>query len=312
MKERIIMDFNQFQKSQNEFKNNGYGNSDKLSYYDNPNIIRSRKNNFRFWLGWVILVVVLALGLSFGVALFQEVNSRNREIAKIKNNLEINKGSSFIDESLIEQLQDQLKEQNSDVNNSSETSTIDLNGVLNSALSRERQLAEKRDRPTFGNPEADLVIVGFIDFECPFCQDAFPALRTMTNRYKDEIFFIFRNYPLLGEQSSMLAQAAMCAHEQGKFWNFHDRYFPAQGQIQTSETLQSLLMASGIDINAFSVCISQQKYRNLVQEDIYNALDLGVAGTPTFFVNGYKLPGAVTLEAWEQIISKHRELKKNN
>jgi protein-disulfide isomerase len=299
------MDFNQFQQTKPEFEKDKFDSGNFNNFQSQlPN--KTVKKSFLFWVGWLVLVVILGVAISFGVALMQEINNRNKEIDNIKNYLKTGDNTPLIDESLINQIKGQLENDSLATETSTGTSTVDSDvnaeQIFNSTLSRERRLAEKRDRPTFGNPNADLVIVGFIDFECPFCQDAFPALRTMMNKYEKDILFIFRNYPVLGDQSSMLAQAGMCVNEQGKFWSFHDRYFPAQGQIQTSESLQSLLLASGVDLNSFSTCISEQKYRNMVQEDIYDALDLGVSGTPTFFINGYKLAGVVTLDAWEQII----------
>jgi protein-disulfide isomerase len=69
---------------------------------------------------------------------------------------------------------------------------------------------------------------------------------------------------------------------------------------------------SGVDWTKLEDCVNSQKYYNQILEDMADALDLGVRGTPTFFINGHKLEGAVSNEVWEQIISKYKELNKNN
>ncbi len=292
------MDFNQFQ----QFKNIETQDSDfnQVALVGSTN--KTNKNKILFWLVWFLLVAFLAISLSFGVALFQEVSKRNQEINNIKQSLQKDRATSLIDESLLNQIKEQMEEE---TNNEADSTQVN-----ETTLSKERVIAEKKDRPTFGNPNASLVIVAFIDFECPFCQDAFPALRTIMNRYEKEVYFIFRNYPVLGDNSTMLAQASMCAHEQGKFLNLHDRLMVSQGQITSSEILQSLLIASGIEMTSFSQCLREEKYGNIIKEDIYDALDLGVTGTPTFFINGSRLPGVVTLEVWEQIFKKHQQLKR--
>ena len=183
---------------------------------------------------------------------------------------------------------------------SSATSTLVKNAT--------RLMAERMDRPHFGNINAPLVIVEFADFECPICAQAFPAIREISQKYQNDILYIFRQYPIKADNSMLAAQASLCANEQGKFWNLHDRLYINQDNIASDEDFKNVLTASGLDLDQLSTCLSQEKYRTEVLEDMQDALNLDVQGTPTFFINGNKLEGAVPIDQWEQIISKYKEL----
>ncbi|MFA5047442.1 MAG: thioredoxin domain-containing protein [Patescibacteria group bacterium] len=187
---------------------------------------------------------------------------------------------------------------------SSTTSFASSTVVKNSA----RLMAERLDRPHLGNLNAPLVIVEFADFECPVCAQAFPAIREISQKYQNDVLYIFRQYPVGADNSMLAAQASLCANEQGKFWNLHDRLFIDQNNIATDDDFKNILIASGLDLDQLSACLSQEKYRTEVLEDMQDALNLNVQGTPTFFVNGNKVEGAVPADQWEQIISKYKEL----
>lgn len=179
-----------------------------------------------------------------------------------------------------------------------------------SAKSQSRQIAEKLDRPSFGNKDAKLVIVEFGDFQCPISQTEFPIIREISNRYQDKILFIYRQFPVINQNSILAAQASLCANEQGKFWAMHDRLFSSTGQELTTEFLSQVAKSSGVDLVKFQSCLSSEKYKNQVTEDALDAELLAVAGTPTFFVNGYKLEGAISKAKWEEILTKAAELLK--
>ena len=154
------------------------------------------------------------------------------------------------------------------------------------------------------------MIVEFGDFECPVCKQAFPAIRTITNKYPNDILFIFRNYPVIDDNSSLLAQAALCAGEQNRYWQLHDRLFMNQDKIASLDGLKALASKAGVNWTALLTCIDSEKYRTQVMTDMSDGLDAGVAGTPTFFINGTKLEGAVPLANWEDIIKKYKDIYK--
>lgn len=166
----------------------------------------------------------------------------------------------------------------------------------------ERRLAEKTDRPQIGNPNAKLVIVEFSDFQCPSCQKAFPIIREITNEYADDILFIYRQYPVINDYSIIIAQASLCANDQGKFWPMHDKLFLTANNTPTNEDLTKFAIQSGVDSEEFTNCMKSEKHKNTVLADAQDGLALGVSGTPTFFINGHKLTGVIPKENWEMLI----------
>ena len=140
-----------------------------------------------------------------------------------------------------------------------------------------------------------------MDFKCPFCAQNFFALRELSFLYPKDIKIIIRDYPLTSEDSLTLALAGNCAYEQGKFWQFHDKLFQAKDDVVVSN-LSQYAMQVGINIKQFNNCLTSEKYKKEVFNDIADAQALGVKGTPTWFVNGYKFSGAVSLEQFKEII----------
>ncbi|MDO8669765.1 MAG: thioredoxin domain-containing protein [Candidatus Buchananbacteria bacterium] len=174
-----------------------------------------------------------------------------------------------------------------------------------------RQMAEKRDRPHFGNENAKLVIVEFSDFQCPVCQAQFPTIREIVNKYKDDIFFIYRQYPIINDNSPVVSMASLCAYEQDKFWPMHDRLFLNPSDNFSGDDLKNIARQSGLDLEKFNSCLTSEKYKNMVTEDTRDGFDLGVPGTPTFFINGDRLSGNISKENWDIIISQSLKLLNN-
>lgn len=157
--------------------------------------------------------------------------------------------------------------------------------------------------PSIGPEDAKVVIVAFEDFECPFCARAFPIIREIMTIYKDQVRFIFRDFPLTQVHPNALpaALAAECAHEQGKFWPYHDKLFSNQTSLSATALKQ---YAKEINLNTkqFNNCVETGKYIAEVQNDFETGVDAGVTGTPTWFINGKKISGVIPLEAWKKII----------
>ena len=181
-------------------------------------------------------------------------------------------------------------------------SEIDLS-VLN------KQLAENPDRPYLGNPEAGLVIVEFADFQCPLCQQQYATIREVISQYDQEVKFIYRHFPSINENSITMSEASECANAQGKFWQFHDKAFQTLngGVPATIDLINQIAKQSGVDFETFDKCLSTHLYQNKVVEDVYDAEALGVRGTPTFFVDGFKMEGVYTAEDWTLLIESVKD-----
>lgn len=174
----------------------------------------------------------------------------------------------------------------------------------------ERVAVSPDDDPALGRAEAPVVIVEFSDFQCPYCarfaQQTFPQLK---REYIDtgKVRLVFRDFPLSFHQNAALAaEAAQCAHEQGRFWEYHDRLFAGQGEWSGSanagQVFAGYAEGLGLDGARFRECLSSKRYAAEVQKDFNDGKGYGVTGTPTFFINGVKLVGAQPFSAFQQAI----------
>lgn len=162
-----------------------------------------------------------------------------------------------------------------------------------------------------GNPEAKITLVEFGDFQCPFCGRFFS---TTEKQIKEAYIktgkakFIWRDFAFLGQESVNAAQAARCAGEQGKFWEYHDYLFEHQkGENLGTFAIENLKgFADDLKLSAaeFSFCLDSKKYLSAVEEETRFAKDLGIDGTPTTFVNDKMVPGAVPFSFFEKEIKQ--------
>ena len=162
--------------------------------------------------------------------------------------------------------------------------------------------------PMRGPAEAPVVIVEFSDFQCPFCRRVQPTLSELQAKYGDKLRWSFKDLPLVSihPEASKAAEAARCAGDQGKFWEYRAKLFET-GNITTGmhqQTAEEL----GLDVPKFQQCVSSGEYADEVQADSEEAAAMGISGTPAFLINGVLLSGAQPIEAFEQVID--RELEK--
>jgi len=165
--------------------------------------------------------------------------------------------------------------------------------------------------PTKGSLLAPVTIVEFADFMCPACaRFATETLPQIEEEYIEtgKVRFVFHNFPFLGEGSFRAAEAALCAHEQGRFWDYHDRLFAdslERGRVVFSpENLKALAAELGLDTDRFNECVDTHKYSEMVGEDLEEGRGLGVRANPTFFINDRKVVGAQPYRVFKQIIEE--------
>jgi protein-disulfide isomerase len=175
-----------------------------------------------------------------------------------------------------------------------------------------RQQLEKLDRPLQGNLRSKLVIVEFADFQCPYCTRVFPIIRETITKYDDDVLYIYRQFPVENENSLMIAQASLCAHDQGKFWQLHDRLYTYHDAVfnDPGSVVPQLAQQAGVNMDEYRSCMSSEKFKSQVLEDADDGVATGVAGTPTFFINGNKIEGVITAAQWDQIIASALEITK--
>jgi protein-disulfide isomerase len=156
-----------------------------------------------------------------------------------------------------------------------------------------------------GPAGATVTIVEFSDFHCPFCRRAQPTLSELLTRYGDRVKLVYRDFPIdqLHPQARLASEAARCAHEQGRFWPYHDLLY-ANAPKASPDDLKSYARTTGLELASFEQCLSSGKHRTAVQNDIEEGARVGVTGTPTFFINGRQLGGAQPLERFVEVIEE--------
>lgn len=151
--------------------------------------------------------------------------------------------------------------------------------------------------PIKGNSDAPITITVFSDFQCPYCKNIAPILDQVLSRNPDTVKIAFKNLPLqMHEMALPAALAALAAHEQGKFWEFHDRLFAEQSI--TSDSFNAIATALRLDLERFNADMNSPVLRERINKDITEANVIGITGTPTVFINGKKVR-QLTLEGLE-------------
>jgi protein-disulfide isomerase len=160
-----------------------------------------------------------------------------------------------------------------------------------------------QNAPFLGPADAPVTIVEFSDFHCPYCKRVLPSLTEVRSRYGDKVKLVFRDFPLdrLHPQARGAAEAARCAHDQNKFWEYHDVLFSNAPQASPVH-LKAYAEQVGLDAQTFERCLTSGKHAAGVQRDLDEGMRLGVSGTPAFFVNGRLLSGAQPVERFVRMI----------
>jgi protein-disulfide isomerase len=222
-------------------------------------------------------------------------------------------------------------------------STIDLYGKVNSVTKKlatepgtqpaptanEPQQAARvqvsaDDDPSLGPEDATVTVIEFSDFQCPYCaaaagmhpqlvsqfkssdptwEPAVPKLKELAKQGK--IKFVYRDFPLSNRHpdAQKAAEAAECADEQAKFWEYHDKIFENQGALDVA-SLKRYAEDLGLNATKFNECLDSGRMTSEVQKDFRDGSSYGITGTPSFFVNGINLVGAQPYSAFKQLIEE--------
>ncbi|OJI07848.1 hypothetical protein BK004_00160 [bacterium CG10_46_32] len=159
------------------------------------------------------------------------------------------------------------------------------------------------DDPAIGPIDAKVTIVEFGDFECPFCRQSFPIIRSLTQEFKGDVRFMYRDFPLesIHDNARIAALAGYCANEQNLFWPLHDKLFQNQENLSRSAII-GYANQIGIDTASFVACLNSQAAEDEVNQDIAAGQAAGVIGTPTWFINGVRVAGVIPEDVLRQII----------
>jgi Na+/H+ antiporter NhaA len=154
-----------------------------------------------------------------------------------------------------------------------------------------------------GPADARLTLVEYGDFQCPYCGRAEAVTRQLVRTFGDELTFVFRHLPLVDvhESAEQAAEAAEAAAAQGKFWEMHDLLLSRQDALDLEDLIR-YAAELGLDIGQFSDDLMSRRFAMRVARDVESADGSGVAGTPTFFINGRRHYGAYDIESLTQAL----------
>ena len=160
------------------------------------------------------------------------------------------------------------------------------------------------ENPATGPANAPVTIVEFSDFQCPFCKRAESTLKQLMAHYRGKVRLVYMDFPLPMHSHALdAAEAARCAGEQDKFWQYHDSLFGDQAR-ESPEDLKALAVRLGLDASRFNRCFEQSKYQKQIMQSAAEGKRLGVTGTPTFYVDGRELVGAVPYDNFTKTIDE--------
>ncbi|HLL05177.1 MAG TPA: thioredoxin domain-containing protein [Myxococcaceae bacterium] len=162
--------------------------------------------------------------------------------------------------------------------------------------------------PVKGPANAPVTLVAFSDFECPFCSRAALTVRQLEQEYQGKLRVAFKHQPLANHPNALpAATASLAAHEQGKFWEMHDKMFANQTKLDRA-SLEAYAKELGLDMAKFKAAMDSNKFQEHIVADSAQGSQIGAGGTPTFFVNGRKIVGAKPIETFRKMIDE--ELRK--
>lgn len=162
-----------------------------------------------------------------------------------------------------------------------------------------------------GGKNAEVTLVEYSDFECPYCVKVNKTLAELGKIYGDKIKVVYKQFPLssIHPKAEKAAQASLCAQEQGmeNFWLMHDKMFSNQRNLSVG-VIKDMAASLGLKTELFNQCLTSNKYAARVAADVKEGMSLGVNSTPAFFINGRFNKGALPLESFQKIIDEELAL----
>jgi protein-disulfide isomerase len=171
------------------------------------------------------------------------------------------------------------------------------------ALAPPKAKVDVGEAQVLGPKSAKVVLVEFADYECPYCQRVAPDVKKLKEEYGDRVAFTYKDFPLPNHsRAEKAAEAARCASKQNKFWEFHDELFHSK-ELDVDQ-LKAQARALQLDSAQFDKCLDSGDQAAAVAKDKKEGLRLGISGTPSFFVNGHYLSGALDYAGLREVIDQ--------
>ncbi len=163
---------------------------------------------------------------------------------------------------------------------------------------------------TYGEGKSGVKLIEYGDFQCPVCQQYYPIVRQIKEKYKDQITFQFNHFPIVSSHPKAMAahRAAGAAARQGKFWEMHDLLYENQASWSQapnpSSTFEGFASQIGLDLEKFKQDSSSESVATEIQADLKAGQDAGVNGTPGFLLDGKLIENPRSIEEFEKIIDE--------
>lgn len=166
-----------------------------------------------------------------------------------------------------------------------------------------KQLAS--DSPATGSLDNKVLLFEFSDFQCPFCAKAHGTLKSFVDKHRDEVTLIYKYLPLtdIHRQAEAAARAGWAAHQQGKFWVYHDALFARQKELGEPLFIE-LATSLGLDVQKFKADFASLAAKAAIEKDLAWARQLNIGATPHFLMNRIPIEGAQPITAFESALQQ--------
>jgi protein-disulfide isomerase len=169
----------------------------------------------------------------------------------------------------------------------------------------QQELLHDADSPIAGNPDGDVTIVEFSDYQCPYCKRAHATVLSEVAA-DGKVRIVYKDLPILGEASRIAALAALASRAQGKHDTFHNALMDFKGPIDRAKILE-IAASAGIDVPRLEQDMQDPKLKAIIDRNMTLATALGVRGTPAFVIGNQFVPGAIEADALRQLITDARK-----
>jgi len=161
-----------------------------------------------------------------------------------------------------------------------------------------------------GNPQAKVVIIEFGCYSCHYTNEAEPTVKKLLNHYGDKVLYVYKDFPLSLTHATALpaAEAAHCALDQGKYWEYREYLFANQQQ-QLKEDLIGYAAQLQLNNTQFEQCLNDSKYKSTIEQNYNEGIESGITVTPTFFINNQTIVGAKDYREFKKVIDKELGIK---
>jgi protein-disulfide isomerase len=165
------------------------------------------------------------------------------------------------------------------------------------------------DSPVFGNPDGDVTIVEWFDFNCPYCRKLEPELRQVVQD-DGKVRLVLRDWPILGPVSVTAARMALACKYQGKYEKAHDALIGVSSKL-TEPRIYELISGAGVDVDRAKqdLATNAKAIDGMLARNNQTAEGLGFQGTPSFIVGKFRVPGVLTMDQFAQVIADARKAK---